>query len=392
MTFKDRFGQVPPGVRDLLPVEAGAKREIEKNFAELVRSWGYLEVSTPLYEYYENSLVKESSQEAKIFKFLDRNGHLLALRPDMTLPIARLAATRLKDTPLPLRLFYTGHAFIYESPQAGRQREFYQAGVEILGDNSADADAETVILAVKALLVAGIKEFQISLGHVGIFHGLAGDLGLPAEQVEELKTAIGNKDFVLLRELLSRFNITPSDQSRMLKILNLRGGAKVLTEARQLAGSGQVQIALDNLEEIFTVLKAYEVDSHVTLDFGLLRKLDYYTGLVFEGYTGSLGFPLCGGGRYDNLAGKFGRDMPATGFALGVDKAMLVLERQGDLNREVRCDYLIRYTVANRSEASRQASQLRAAGYIVAAEVIGSQDHAKTGDSSVPAKNTIVLM
>ena len=392
MTFKDRFGQVPPGVRDLLPVEAGAKREIEKKFAELVHSWGYLEVSTPLYEYYENSLVKESSQEAKIFKFLDRNGHLLALRPDMTLPIARLAATRLKDTPLPLRLFYTGHAFIYESPQAGRQREFYQAGVEILGDNSADADAETVILAVKAIMAAGIKEFQISLGHVGIFHGLAADLGLPTEQVEELKTAIGNKDFVLLRELLSRFNITPTDQSRMLKVLNLRGGAKVLTEARQLAGSGQAQSALNNLEEIFTVLKAYEVDSHVTLDFGLLRKLDYYTGLVFEGYTGSLGFPLCGGGRYNNLAGQFGRDLPATGFALGVDKVMLVLERQGDLNREVRCDYLIRYARENRAEAAKQASQLRAAGYIVTAEVIGSQDHGKASDSGVPAKNTIVLI
>ena len=392
MTFKDRFGQVPPGVRDLLPVEAGAKRQIEKKFAELVHSWGYLEVSTPLYEYYENSLVKESSQEDKIFKFLDRNGHLLALRPDMTLPIARLAATRLKDAPLPLRLFYTGHAFIYESPQAGRQREFYQAGVEILGDNSADADAETVILAVKALLAAGIKEFQISLGHVGIFHGLAADLGLPAEQVEELKTAIGNKDFVLLRELLSRFNITPTDQSRMLKILSLRGGAKVLTEARQLAGSGQAQSALNNLEEIFTVLKAYEVDSHVTLDFGLLRKLDYYTGLVFEGYTGSLGFPLCGGGRYNNLAGQFGRDLPATGFALGVDKVMLVLERQGSLNREVRCDYLIRYKRENRPEAAKQASQLRATGYTVTVELIGSQDNGNTCDSGVSAKNTIVLV
>ena len=391
MTFKDRFGQVPPGVRDLLPVEAGVKREIEKKFAELVHSWGYLEVSTPLYEYYENSLVKESSQEDKIYKFLDRNGHLLALRPDMTLPIARLAATRLKDAALPLRLFYTGHAFVYDSPQAGRQREFYQAGVEILGDNSADADAETVILAVKALLAAGIKEFQISLGHVGIFHGLAGDLGLPAEQVEELKTAIGNKDYVLLRELLGRFNITPSDQARVMKVLNMRGGAYVLAEARQLVGSGKAHSALDNLEEIFTVLKAYKVDSHVILDFGLLRKLDYYTGLVFEGYTGSLGFPLCGGGRYDNLTGQFGRDIPATGFALGVDKVMLVLDRQEGLNKDIRCDYLIRYTRANRPGAVKQASQLRAAGHTVTVELIGSQDKANTCDSGVSAKKTIVL-
>jgi ATP phosphoribosyltransferase regulatory subunit len=388
LALKDRFGRVPPGVRDLLPAEAGTKREIETKFAQLVHAWGYQEVSTPIYEYYENILVKESSQEDKLFKFLDRNGHLLVLRPDMTLPIARLAATGLKTETLPLRLFYTGHAFLYESPQAGRQREFYQAGVEILGDSSADADAETVILAVKSLLAVGIQEFQISLGHVGIFHGLADDLGLPVVEKEELKTAIGNKDFVLLRELLSRFMIAPADQSRLLKVLNLRGSAKVLVEARQLIGGGRAQSALDNLEEIYAVLQAYGVESQVALDFGLLRELDYYTGAVFEGYTGSIGFPLCGGGRYDNLTGQFGHDLPATGFALGVDKLMLVLDRQGALNREVCCDYLIRYTREQRSEAVRQASELRQAGYTVTTQIINSAEQSGAG---VAAKKTMVL-
>ncbi|WP_066637156.1 ATP phosphoribosyltransferase regulatory subunit [Desulfolucanica intricata] len=391
MSLKNHFGRVPPGVRDLLPGEARAKREIEEKFVALVRAWGYQEVNTPVYEYYENLLSRDSFQEDKMFKFLDRSGHVLALRPDMTRPIARLAATRLKEVPLPMRLFYTGHTFSYEEPQVGRQRESYQAGIEILGESSADADAETVVLATKALLNAGIRDFQVSLGHVGIFHGLMEDLGLSETQVEELKKAIGNKDFVKLRELLSNFKIPRENQNKVLKALNLRGGAEVLKEARELTESDKARRALKNMEEIFSVLQAYQVERYVTVDLGLLRELDYYTGLVFEGYSAALGFPLCGGGRYDKLVGKFGRELPATGFALGVEKVMLVLEREGVLGEEPSPDYLIMYSPEKRAEAAQKAGRLRAEGYTVVARVITSPVEVEIVGKETGAKQKNVI-
>lgn len=322
-----RFGRLPQGVRDLMPADAKRKRQLEQSFADMAESWGYQEVITPTFEYFEN-LSSGDSGDDKLYKFLDRKGHLMALRPDITRPIARLAATRMRSTPLPLRLFYLSHAFNFEEQLVGRQREFYQAGVEILGAAGPAADAEAVALAVEFVRTCGLDDFRVSLGHVGIFHSLMAELNLPEEQVQAIKEAVGKKDFVRLGEHLAARDISSEKQNRVAKLMSLRGGPEVLDKAREILDSSEALEALDNLGQVYRTLGSYGVQRQVTLDLGLLLGLDYYTGVVFEGYTLSLGFPVCGGGRYDRLVGCFGYDLPATGFATSIDQLLVAMERQ----------------------------------------------------------------
>lgn len=355
--------QLPYGTRDFLPKEAKQKRVIENALAGLFARWGYDEVVTPTFEYLETlALGTGGDLTQSMFKFFDKNNCILALRPDMTTPIARVAATRLRESSPPLRLFYLTNVFRHEQAQAGRQCEFYQAGVELLGAPGPEADAEVVALAVDAMREAGLSKFQIGLGQVDFINGIMAESELtPAEQ-NRVKHCMVTRDLVGLGEILSTSRLSADTQRFIREIPLLHGGDNILSDAYRLVKNDVSRGALDNLADIRRLLVSYGADGYVNFDLGLIRDFDYYTGMVFEGYTPGLGFPLCGGGRYDNMVASFGIDCPATGFALGIERVLLALERQGIAQPDVAKDVYIAWTQAALAEAIAAAGRLRREG------------------------------
>lgn len=330
MSRHEFIPQVPYGTKDILPMDAARKRGMENELARLFLSWGYQEVVTPTFEYYET--LRASAPETaddSTFRFFDRSGRMLALRPDMTTPIARVAVMRMRERPLPLRLFYLANVFRQEETQAGRQCEFYQAGVELLGAGGVAADAEVVALAVESLLAAGLSDFQVCLGQVDFISGIMAEAGLDAATAHKVKQALIERNMVGLGELLAESGIEPCNRDLLQQLPMLHGKMDMLRNVRQRVKNEISQAALDNLAEIYHLLEKYGIDRYVMFDLGIIRDFEYYTGMVFETYTTGLGYPICGGGRYDRMAGSFGREQPATGFALGIERILLALERQG---------------------------------------------------------------
>lgn len=355
--------QIPYGTKDLLPREAKQKRIVEGALAEVFSCWGYDEVVTPTFEYMETmTLGTGNTIHEHVFKFFDKNNRTLALRPDMTTPIARVAATRFKERPLPLRLFYLTNVFRHEQAQAGRQCEFYQAGIELLGAPGPAADAEIIAIAVEAMLEAGLTNFQIGLGQVAFINGIMAESGLNLVEQQKVKYAMVNRDLVGLGEILAESGLAQPAQELLRQIPLLHGREDMLNEAYRLVNNGTSRAALDNLADIYKLLKDYGVDQYVNFDLGIIRDLDYYTGMVFEGYTPGLGFPLCGGGRYDTMLESFGVANPATGFALGIERILLALERQGIGVSVQGRDIYIAWAEGKLTDAIKAAKDYRKAG------------------------------
>lgn len=367
--------KIPYGTRDFLPREAGRKRMIESALARLFSQWGYDEVVTPTIEYLETlSAGNDSDIQDNMFKFFDRNNRILALRPDMTTPIARVAATRLKESTLPLKLFYLTNVFRYEEAQEGRQCEFYQAGVELLGEPNATADAEVIAMAVEAMLEAGLQSFQISLGQVEFITGLMDECELSTEWRQKVKHAMVTRNLVGLDEILADSALSCEGQKIIKQIPILHGKEELLERAYTMATAGKSRRALDNLAEIYQALNCYGVEQYVNFDLGIIRDFDYYTGMVFEGYTPGLGFPLCGGGRYDNMVSNFGINCPATGFAIGIERVLLALERQGiRVALEVK-NVFIGWQNGRCAEAIKEAAELRKNGLIVEVALVAQTE------------------
>ena len=344
-------------------MDAARKRGMENELARLFLSWGYQEVITPTFEYYET--LRASAPETaddSTFRFFDRSGRMLALRPDMTTPIARVAVMRMRERPLPLRLFYLANVFRQEETQAGRQCEFYQAGVELLGAGGVAADAEVVALAVEALVAAGLSDFQVCLGQVDFISGIMAEAGLDAATAHKVKQALIERNMVGLGELLAESGIEPCNRDLLQQLPMLHGKMDMLRNVRQRVKNQISQAALDNLAEIYHLLEKYGIDRYVMFDLGIIRDFEYYTGMVFETYTTGLGYPICGGGRYDRMAGSFGREQPATGFALGIERILLALERQGlDATNPTQTVY-VGWTGSNLPQAIAAVKRLREDG------------------------------
>lgn len=313
---------VPPGMKDILPGEARQRREITGRLMDLFARHGYQEVATSALEYYE-VVERDGMDPSQVFRVLDREGGTLALRPDLTAPIARMVATRLRERPLPLRLCYTGNTFRYETLQTGRQREFTQAGVERIGPGGPVADLEVLCLAVDALETAGLADFAIGVGDVRVTDGLLRSF-LPPDAVEEARERVAGKDFVALRGLLGDLGSGPAAR-RLGDLLARNGGPEMLEAAGELLEDPEGTAALDGLRTIAGALDRCGLAHRVFFDFGILRSFAYYTGMVFEGFAPGVGHPLCGGGRYDRLLTSFGFPAPAVGFALGLERLLLAL-------------------------------------------------------------------
>lgn len=355
--------QIPYGTRDFMPEEAAAKRHIETALADVFVKWGYDEIVTPAIEYLDTLTMADAGQaEPTLFKFIDRSNRTLALRHEMTTPIARVAASRLKDSEFPLKLSYIASVYRYEQAQMGRQCEFNQGGVELMGVPGAGADAEVIALAVQSLKEAGLENFRISLGQVDFINGIMEQAQLSGQERHIVKKAMVQHDLVSLGEIVAGADVPKRLKDALVKAPVLNGGVDMLKAAYDMVYNNQSKRALDNLMEIYELLKTYQVEEYVTFDLGLIRDFDYYTGMVFEVYAPGLGFPLCGGGRYDNLLSSFGSPCLATGFALGVERIMLALQRQGAAKSVLRKDVYVAWKTGRIQEAVQKVSELRRGG------------------------------
>ena len=375
--------ETPYGTQDFLPVAAAAKRAIEQKIFRLFAGFGYEEVVTPTMEYLE-TLTTSSGRaiEPHLFKMFDRNNRTLALRHEMTTPIARLAVSRLKDSPMPLKLSYNSNIFRFRTNQTGRQCEFYQAGVELLGISNAFADAEIIALAAQALKVAGLDDFKICLGQVEFAGGLMEQNNLPPELQAEIKSAIERHDIVALENL-------PVDDS-LKRIPKLQGGREILSAAQSIAKNERSRRALDNLTEICRLLEIYGVADKITFDLGLIRDFEYYTGMVFEAYAPGVGYSLAGGGRYDNMLQDFGAACPATGFAVGIERILSARQFQGVVEDSPAKNFYLSYAAGREGDAIKKAAEFRAAGKIV--EVSLTPQNKADAEKSCADKNCLELI
>ena len=361
---------LPQGVVDLLFEDAAGKRDLEQRLRRIFSAWSYDELIPPTFEYADTLASEAGTQLAEeMYRFVDRDGRTLALRPDLTIPTARVVGTRLYDQPLPLRLFYIGSVFRYEPPQAGRQREFTQAGFELIGAATPAADAEALALTVEALQAAGLQGFQIALGQMAFFRGLLAELNAPPLVVAALQSAIDRKNPSDLSAVLEGLSVSRAVGLALAALPTLNGGPEILRQGEAFCLNETMRAGLERLEAIQPLLAAYGVAGSITYDLGETRGMAYYTGITFKGYAPGLGFSICSGGRYDDLVGHFGPAQPAVGCALWLDRMLLARQRQGGRPRRVRPDLLI--AADGCDQQLRLALQLRRNGLRVELDVSG---------------------
>ncbi len=386
MTVDYRTRPIPDGVADYFWEEAYRRQVLVACLLELFRTWGYADVIPPTFEYAE-VLAAQANPElrAEMYRFLDRDGSTLALRPEFTTPVARLVGTRLYDWPMPQRFCYAGSVFRYTEPQAGRQREFWQAGVELIGARSPEADAEILVLTAEALDRVGLRQAHIVLGQMRFLRGLLDHLALEPDQERALRWALERRSEPALADFLAQASLSPH-QRRVVEGLPRLSGPDprpILAEASDLCLNPDMEAALVDLAAILDVLDGYGVLDRVDVDLTEIRDLGYYTGITFEALTPELGFPVASGGRYDELVRHFGPDAPAVGVAIGVDRVLLALRRsegpgaRGTPPRPVTPD---RYVLTHGDpRALAQVQAWRRAGQRIQVEVNGRDLEAARG-------------
>jgi len=375
---------IPKGVRVFPPEETALRRWAERRILTVFQRWGFQEVITPTCEYLE-VFSGESERDGgdKIFKFVDRQtGRLLALRYDPTPQVARLAATTLRQRPLPLRLSYVTTIFRDEAPQAGRQRESIQLGVELIGLDRPEADAEMVAMAAEGCRALGLQRFQIDVGQIEYVRGIVDALGLGPDRRQALVSAIDRKDTIEIELLVRGLDADEKSKQAVLDLPFLYGGKEVLARARDLAPNRRSQEALRNLTQVYEVLEQYGLADQVIIDLGEARAFEYHTGVTFAAFAQGLGSEISRGGRYDDLIGGFGYPCPATGFAFDLDKVLeaVTIESRPPLVTGRR--FLIIDFNPDKRQALRIARLLREQGYSAARDIIkrdlqGSFDYAK---------------
>ncbi|SDL35834.1 ATP phosphoribosyltransferase regulatory subunit [Paenibacillus jilunlii] len=373
---KPKGFEKPAGVRDYLPRAVAKLRKIENDVLHCMSRWGYRQVITPTLEYYDTVGVASSTSDQKLYKLLNNRGQALVLRSEMTAPVARVVSSLLKDEPLPLRLSYHANVFRAIEEEAGREAEFFQTGVELVGDDSPEADAEVVALAISSLQAAGVKSFKIAMGHVGFLDGLFQEAvaGLPDAQ-EELKSHLLNRDYVAFRETLRRLELSEAQKNELDGLLRLRGGKEICGQALELSSHPLARASIEHLCKVWEVLVSYGVSQHVLIDLTMIGDFSYYTGMTFEGYASELGFPVCSGGRYDNLLQQFGRPVPSTGFSLKTNR---ILDGVSGVPEEEELPVLIQYDAPRRKEGLAEAARLRAEGHVVVTRLAAEPGDLKT--------------
>ena len=371
---------IPGGSRVFLPGEARRKREVEECLLRVFGQWGFRELLTPAFEF---CVPRPGSEvlDAQTYRMVDlESGGLLALRADMTPQIARAAGTILASHPRPLRLSYAANVFRHAHVAGELQREFWQAGVELIGLVSLEADAEMIAIAVECLRANGVDNFRMSLSHGAFLRGILDALGAEGAQRAELLEAIGRRDSTGVASLTGRFPRAKTDVGLLERVPECFGGIETLRRVEKKARTPAARSALRELLKVFRILELYGLSERVIFDLCDFKDFDYYTGVMFEGFVEGSGYPVCGGGRYDKLLGLYGDDALGTGFAVDLNQ-MLPLVAPG-AERENGTDFLVIDLTREKRSGILLSRKLRARGWRVARDIIrrdleGSLEYAR---------------
>lgn len=364
--------QLPKGARIYLPEEAARKRQVETKLLDVFSRWGYREIVTPSFEYSDVlALGTDHTLQEQMFKLVDREtGRMLALRADITPQIARIVASRMRDEPKPIRLAYLTNVFRYDEPKISHYREFYQAGVELIGLEKPEAEVEVLAMTIEGMRAVGLQRFQIDVGHPDFFRGLLEEIKTDADHERELREALSRKDASTLERLVAEIAPPAHVADALLALPSLYGEASVLERAVPFARNARSERALANLAEVHRLLRIYGLADEVLLDLGEVRGFDYYSGLHFEAYVADFGAAIAGGGRYDAMIGRFGYDCPAVGFAFDIGRTLSVIESQGVVVDVPGPDFFIIDFTTEKTAALSLARRLRDRGASVARDII----------------------
>lgn len=363
MNMNNQLLHTPEGVRDIYAEEYARKLAVEQKIQHVFSLYGYQSIETPVFEFFDIFKKERGSVGSQgMYKFFDRDNNTLVLRPDMTPPIARCVAKYYMDETKPLRLCYLGPTFINGTSYQGRLKESTQTGAELIGDDTADADAEMIAMVIDALKETGLKEFQVELGQVEFYCGLVEESGMNEETQEQLRILIENKNYFGVEELLSEQTMGEDLKKLFLKLPELFGDIDQIRLAKSMTTNERALGAIHRLEEVQEILDSYGLGDYVSYDLGMLSKYSYYTGIIFKAYTYGTGEYIVAGGRYDKLLEQFGKKAAAVGFAIMADQLLLALSRQ-KIRIDVKMnDTIILYDPAARDRAIRLVCQFRNAG------------------------------
>lgn len=360
------------GVRDFLPLEQKQKNEIEQRINKVVYQYGYAPIQTPTFEYVEVFAEEDGNvSRGEMYKFLDRKGNVLVLRPDLTPPIARVVATSFQDNVFPLRLSYVGSAYRYVEGYQGKLHEFTQAGIELLGNNSVSSDAEVTAVAVNSLRSSGINDFIIHLGQVEFFKAIMEETNLDKDIIEEIRVLIENKNIVALEGLINQRVKDNELNKLLLQLPKLCGGIEILKKAKKLTSNTRAVIALEKLEQMYKMLCEYGVQDYIAFDLGMVSRIEYYTGVILRGYAYGSGVSILDGGRYDTLIGTFGKSVAAVGFGINIHELLYAINKQNTEVETWNTDTLIMYTDKGRKMAIQTGEELRSTGLYIENSLYG---------------------
>jgi len=359
--MKNNLLHTPEGVRDIYSVEYEQKLSLQETLHRQLKLYGFSDIQTPTFEFFDifsNNIGITPSNE--LYKFFDKEGNTLVLRPDFTPSIARATAKYFMEETLPVRFCYLGNTFINKSDLQGYLKESTQIGAELIGDSSVEADAEMISLIISAMKATGLKDFQITIGNVEFFKGLCTEYGIDDQTELSLREFISNKNYFGAQDILNSLAIEDNVKEIILKIAELFGNIESMTAAKKLVSNNRSVNAINRLEELYGLLRIYGIEQYVSFDLGMLSKYNYYTGIIFRAYTYGTGDAIIKGGRYDDLLNEFGKDSASIGFTITVDQLLSALLRQGiepeiaEISRT-----LVIYTKEVVTEAIRYAEKLR---------------------------------
>lgn len=362
-----RIFHTPEGVRDIYSRECSQKHQLQDRIRKVFQGYGYEEIETPTFEYFEVFSREVGTVPSRdLYKFFDREGNTLVLRPDFTPSVSRACATYFSPEKEVVTLSYTGQTFVNSSSYQGRLKETTQMGVERIGDDSPEADAELLAMTVECLLASGLREFQVSVGQVDYFKSLLGEAELDEEAEERLRELIAEKNYFGVEELVEGQNLNQDLSAALQQIPHLFGSREVLDRARSLTDNPMAVQAVERLEKIYEIMKIYGYEKYISFDFGMVSKIQYYTGIIFQAYTYGTGEPLVKGGRYNDLLKHFGTPAASIGFVIVVDSLLTALSRQKIETFQEEEPYVLIYTEDMLEEAVVKAQRLRKEGRRVA--------------------------
>lgn len=359
--MKEKLLHTPEGVRDIYNSECAMKLQLQSKLHHVLEHYGFRDIQTPSFEFFDIFNQERGTVPSKdMYKFFDREGNTLVLRPDITPSIARCTAKYYKDEKLPIRLCYIGNTYINHSGYQGKLKEVTQLGAELMNDDSIEADAEMLALTIECLLQSGLKEFQLEIGDADFFRALIDEAGIvDEEEITNLRVLIDKKNMFGVEEIVREKDMPEELKAIFCKLSELFGNLDILSYAKGLTRNKRAIKAIERLEKLYDILTLYGYEKYVSFDLGMLSQYNYYTGIIFKAYTYSTGEAIATGGRYDNLVIQFGKEAPAIGLAIVVDLLILALSRQKLLPEPEASDTLILYKKEYRDQAIALANHFR---------------------------------